>query len=75
MRIDHDAGPIGGEGKTVESDETSVAGKEKNVHEGKPTPKKHAVHAPVERGGPVPATHVPDVRAKPSKNTSKSSPR
>lgn len=57
-------GPIGGEGKTVESDETFVGGKAKNVHKGKPIPKKHAVHALVERGGQVRATHVADVSAK-----------
>jgi transposase-like protein len=56
--------PIGGSGKTVESDETFVGGKKKNVHKGKPEPKKHAVHALVERGGHVRATHVPDVSAK-----------
>lgn len=58
------SGPIGGEGKTVESDETFVGGKKKNVHKGKPEPKKHAVHALVERGGKVRASHVPDVSAK-----------
>jgi hypothetical protein len=30
------AGPIGGKGKVVESDETFVGGKKKNVHKGKP---------------------------------------
>ena len=58
------AGPIGGEGKVVESDETFVGGKKKNVHRGKPEPKKHAVHALVERGGHMRASHVPDVSAK-----------
>src|SRR5258705_1293715 len=48
---DAKAGPIGGEGKTVESDETFVGGKKKNVHRGKPEPKKLAVHAVVARGG------------------------
>lgn len=56
--------PIGGEGKTVESDETFVGGKAKNVHKGKPVPKKHAVHALVERGGQVRATHIADVSAR-----------
>ena len=55
------AGPIGGEGKIVESDETFVGGKKKNVHKGKPEPKKHAVHALVERGGQMRAKHVADV--------------
>jgi transposase-like protein len=58
------AAPIGGKGKVVESDETFVGGKKKNVHNGKPEPKKHAVHALVERGGQVRATHVADVTAK-----------
>jgi transposase-like protein len=56
--------PIGGSGKIVESDETFVGGKKKNVHKGKPEPKKHAVHALVERGGEVRAKHVADVTAK-----------
>jgi transposase-like protein len=61
---DENLPPIGGEGKTVESDETFVGGKKKNVHKGKPEPKKHAVHALVERGGQVRATHVADVSAR-----------
>lgn len=56
--------PIGGEGKIVESDETFVGGKKKNVHKGKPEPKKHAVHALVERGGEVRVKHVADVTAR-----------
>jgi len=64
MKPDASAGPIGGAGKTVESDETFVGGKKKNVHKGKPEPKKHAVHALVERGGKIRAQHVPDVTAK-----------
>ena len=64
MKPDVGAAPIGGTGKTVESDETFVGGKKKNVHRGKPEPKKHAVHALVERGGKVRASHVPDVSAK-----------
>ena len=64
MSLNAKAGPIGGTGKIVESDETFVGGKKKNVHRGKPEPKKHAVHALVERGGAVRASHVPDVSAK-----------
>lgn len=51
--------PLGGEGKTLESDETFVGGKAKTAHKGKPVPKKHAVHALVERGGKVHASHIP----------------
>jgi hypothetical protein len=57
-------GRLGGEGKILESDETFVGGKKKNVHKGKPEPKKHAVHALVEPGGHLRATHVPDVSAR-----------
>jgi hypothetical protein len=64
MDVGPKAGPLGGRGKAVESDETFVGGKKKNVHKGKPEPKKHAVHALVEPGGYLKATHVPDVTAK-----------
>jgi hypothetical protein len=64
MRIDAKGKPIGGAGGDLESDETYVGGKAKNAHKGKPVPKKHAVHALVERGGRVRATHVADVTAK-----------
>jgi hypothetical protein len=57
-------GRLGGEGKTLESDETFVGGKKKNVHKGRPEPRKHAVHALVERGGSIRATHVADVSAR-----------
>jgi transposase-like protein len=57
------AGPIGGGNKVVESDETYVGGKKKNVHNGKPEPKKHAVVTLVERDGTVRAKHVPNVTA------------
>jgi hypothetical protein len=45
------SGPLGGEGKVVESDETFVGGKGKNVPNGKPVPPKRPVMALVERGG------------------------
>lgn len=64
MGLTPEAGPIGGEGKTIEADETFVGGKAKNVHKGKPIPKKHPVVALVERGGEVRAQHVADVTAK-----------
>jgi transposase-like protein len=57
-------GRLGGEGKVLESDETFVGGKAKNVHKHKPIPVKRPVHALVERGGRVSAKHIADVTAK-----------
>lgn len=58
------ASPIGGANKVVESDETFVGGSAHTVHRGKPAPKKHAVHALVERGGEVRATHIASISIK-----------
>ena len=71
MKSPASAYPIGGKGKIVESDETFVGGKAKNVHKGKPVPKKEAVHALVERDGKVRARHVADVTAKTLRETIK----
>lgn len=70
MRELSPAGPLGGEGKTVEVDETYVGGKEKNKHRSKrahPTGGsggKEIVFALVERGGKVRSHHIPDVTGK-----------
>jgi transposase-like protein len=69
MKPDANAGPVGGEGKIVESDETYVGGKAQTAHKSKPIPKKHAVIALVERGGEVRAKHVASVSMKTLRET------
>lgn len=70
MREGHFSGPLGGEGKVVESDETYIGGKEKNKHRNKRTDGniggkgKEAVLSLVERQGRVRSHHIPEVNAK-----------
>jgi len=70
MRPGEDFGPLGGEGKTVEADETVIGGKERNKHKSKRNPKnigavgKDVAFSLVERSGRVRSFHVPAVNAK-----------
>jgi transposase-like protein len=62
--------PMGGEGKTVEADETYIGGKERNKHRSKRNADnigsvgKEVVFALVERGGKVRSHHIQRVSAK-----------
>jgi transposase-like protein len=62
-------GPIGGQGRTVESDETMIGGKAKNRAYAKKPPKKHTVVALVDRDGDSHSFHVADVKAKTLRET------
>jgi len=61
---DLNPGPMGGENKVVEADETFVGGKAKNAKRGAPIPKKEAVFSLLERDGKVRSTHLPAVNHK-----------
>lgn len=62
--------PMGGEGRTVEADETYVGGKEKNRHKSKRNKKviggvgKEMVFSLVERNGKVRSQHLPTINTK-----------
>jgi transposase-like protein len=70
MRELHPDAQLGGEGKTVEVDETYIGGREKNKHANKRSKLgrggigKEIAFALVERGGKVRSHHVPSVSAK-----------
>jgi transposase-like protein len=57
-------GPIGGEGKILEADETVIGGKKRNRAYAKVEPKKHAVMTLIERGGGARSFHIANVTAK-----------
>ncbi len=57
-------GPIGGESKVVESDETVIGGKAKNQAYAKKEPKKHTVLTLVDRNGESRSFHIANVKAK-----------
>jgi transposase-like protein len=62
MKPTDEASPLGGEGRTVEADETFIGGKAKN-RAYKPPRKKEAVFALVERDGQSRSFHVANVKA------------
>jgi transposase-like protein len=57
-------GPLGGEGKIVEADETVIGGKAKNRAFRKAPPKKATVMTLIERDGMARSFHVANVKAK-----------
>ena len=67
MREGKFPGPLGGEGKIIEADETYIGGKEKNKHVSKRRKGnmggvgKEVAFALVERGGKARSFHVPAV--------------
>ena len=62
-------GPIGGQNRVVESDETVIGGKAKNRAYAKTEPKKHTVLALVDRDGHSYSFHIANVKAKTLRET------
>jgi hypothetical protein len=62
-------GPIGGENKVVEADETLIGGKKKNRAFAKKEPKKHTVLTLVDRDGDSHSFHIANVKAKTLRET------
>ena len=62
-------GPVGGENKVVEADETFIGGKAKNRAYAKKEPKKHVVLALVDRDGNSYSFHIANVQAKTLRET------
>lgn len=66
---DDKADPIGGQGRTVESDETMIGGKKKNRAYAKKEPKKQTVLTLVDRDGESRSFHIANVKAKTLRET------
>jgi transposase-like protein len=64
MKPAKSTGPIGGQGRTVESDETVIGGKKKNRAYATKEPKKQTVLTLVDRDGMSRSFHVTNVKAK-----------
>jgi hypothetical protein len=62
-------GPIGGQNRVVEADETLIGGKKKNRAFAKKEPKKHTVLTLVDRDGESRSFHVANVKAKTLRET------
>jgi transposase-like protein len=62
-------GPIGGQGRTVEADETVIGGSKENRAYAKKEPKKHTVLALVDRDGHSYSFHIANVKAKTLRQT------